>query len=69
MGKQIIRSIRKGCAQWNEEDRLKLAMLLIKCGYAVQITHRVVPGQENKPNASKEYIVEYWEEKDESKQN
>lgn len=27
-----ISSIRKGSVQWNEEDRLQLATLLIKCG-------------------------------------
>lgn len=62
MEKQKVRSIRKGSVQWNEEDRLQLATLLIKCGYAAKITHRVVPGQENKSNAAKEYVVEFWEE-------
>lgn len=62
MGKQVIRSIRKGSAQWNEEDRLQLATLLIKCGYTAKITHQVVPGQEGKNNAAKEYVVEFWEE-------
>lgn len=62
MEKQTIRSIRKGSVQWNEEDRLQLATLLIKCGYAAKITHQVVPGQEGKNNAAKEYVVEFWEE-------
>lgn len=62
MAKQVIRSIRKGSAQWNEEDRLEIAKLLIKCGYAAKILHQVVPGQEDKKNAQKEYLVEYWEE-------
>ena len=34
MAKQIIRSIRKGSAQWNEEDRLQIATLLVKAGYS-----------------------------------
>lgn len=62
MEKQIIRSIRKGSVQWSEEDRLALATLLIKCGYAARISHRVVPGQEDKKNGQKEYIVEFWED-------
>lgn len=62
MEKQIIRSIRKGSVQWSEEDRLALATLLIKCGYTARISHRVVPGQEDKKNGQKEYIVEYWED-------
>lgn len=62
MEKQLIRSIRKGSVQWNEEDRLQIATLLIKCGYTVRITHRVVPGHEDKKNGAKEYIIEYWEE-------
>lgn len=62
MEKQIIRSIRKGSAQWNEEDRLQLATLLIKCGYAAKIAHRVIPEQQGKPKAQKEYVIEFWEE-------
>lgn len=67
MGKNIIRSIRKGSVQWNEEDRLQLATLLLKCGYTAKITHRILPGQEEKKNGQKEYVVEFWEDKDESK--
>lgn len=33
MDRKIIRSIRKGSAQWNEEDRLQLVTLLVKAGY------------------------------------
>lgn len=62
MAKQVIRSIRKGSAQWNEEDRLKIATLLIKCGYAVKISYQTVPGSEGKAKPSKEYVVEFWEE-------
>lgn len=62
MGKQLIRSIRKGSVQWNEEDRLKIATLLIKCGYSVRITHRVIPEQRGKGNPQKEYVVEFWED-------
>ena len=62
MGKQVIRSIRKGSTQWNEEDRLKLATLLVKCGYIVKISYKVVPGQEGKAKAAKENVIEFWEE-------
>lgn len=54
----VIRSIRGGSAGLNEEDRLALAGLLIKAGYAVRIGHREVPGN---AKGKKEYIVEYWE--------
>lgn len=62
MTRQIIRSIRKGSVQWNEDDRLQIATLLLKCGYSAKITHRVVPGQQGKTNPQKEYIIEFWEE-------
>lgn len=63
MGKKnMIRSIRKGSVQWNEEDRLTLVTLLAKAGYAVMIGRRIVPGQSEKSNARQEYVVEYWEE-------
>ncbi len=32
MERQVIRSIRKGSVQWNEEDRIQLAEILFKCG-------------------------------------
>ena len=57
----VIRSIRKGTAQWNEEDRLKIATLLLKAGYSVRIGRHPVP--EGKKNQM-ECTVEYWEEKD-----
>lgn len=62
IAKQIIRSIRKGSAQWSEEDRLQLVSILAKAGYAVKIGRQVVPGTENKSKPQMEYIVEYWEE-------
>lgn len=62
MSKQKIRSIRKGSVQWNEEDRLAIATLLIKAGYSVKIGRQTIPGQEEKKNAQQEYFVEYWEE-------
>ena len=37
MSRNVIRSIRKGSVQWNEEDRLKVATLLLKAGYSVRI--------------------------------
>lgn len=61
MGTQIIRSIRKGSAQWSEEDRLQLVSILAKAGYAVKIGKRISPGQENKARPQMEYTVEYWE--------
>lgn len=45
MEKQKICSIRKGSVQWNEEDRLQLATMLIKCGYAVRIGRQAVARQ------------------------
>lgn len=62
MVKQIIRSIRKGSVQWNEEDRLAIAGLLVKAGYAVKLGRQTVPDQEGKKNAAMEYTVEFWEE-------
>lgn len=43
MAVNVIRSIRKGTAQWNEEDRLKIATLLLKAGYSVRIGRQTVP--------------------------
>ena len=60
---QKIFSIRKGSVQWNEEDRLQLAAMLIKCGYAARIGRRPIPGKEGR-NAPQEYFVEYWEVED-----
>lgn len=62
MERQVVRSIRKGSVQWNEEDRLQIATLLIKAGYAVRIGRRVVPGQNENKKAQMEYTVEFWEE-------
>lgn len=62
MNKQIIRSIRKGSVQWNEDDRLAIVTQLIKCGYTAKIAHRAMPGYEEKKNGKTEYIIEYWEE-------
>ena len=58
MDKQVIRCIRGGSVKWNEEDRLQLANLLIKAGYAVRVGHRSVPDDSK---GRKEYVVEYWE--------
>lgn len=65
MAKQIIRSIRKGSAQWNEEDRLTLVGILAKAGYCVKIGRHPIPAKNSdskKPQM--EYTVEYWEEAD-----
>ena len=64
MERQIIRSIRKGTVQWNEEDRLTICTLLIKAGYSARIRRREIPGQAARKNTQMEYIVEYWEEED-----
>ena len=56
--RNIIRSIRKGSAQWNEEDRLKIATLLLKAGYVVHINRYPIPGKDRQM----EYVIEYWEE-------
>lgn len=64
--KSSIRSIRKGSVQWNEDDRLELARLLAKCGYAVRIARRKMSGTESKKNGPMEYIVEFWEEADDA---
>ena len=60
--KIVIRSIRKGTVQWNEEDRLQIGTLLLKAGYAVRIGRQAIPGQSDKQNAKTEYTVEFWEE-------
>lgn len=62
MAKNVIRSIRKGTCQWNEEDRLQLVNILAKAGYAVRIGRQQVPETEGKKTVQYEYTVEYWEE-------
>ena len=52
----VIRSIRGGSAGLNEEDRLKIANLLVKAGYSVKIGYREIPGN---AKGKKEYVVEY----------
>ena len=56
----IIRNVRGGTVGLNE-DRLMIARLLVKAGYAVKIGYRTIPGN---AKGKKEYIVEYWEEKE-----
>lgn len=41
--RNVIRSIRKGSVQWSEEDRLKVATLLLKAGYAVKLNRQPIP--------------------------
>lgn len=60
--RNVIRSIRKGSAQWNEDDRLQLVTLLVKAGYTARIGYQPVPGTETKAKMQREYTVEYWEE-------
>ncbi len=62
VNKSVIRSIRKGAAQWDEDDRLKIATLLIKAGYAVRLKRQPVPGSSSGKNQRMEYVIEYWEE-------
>lgn len=40
----IIRNVRGGTVGLNEEDRLMIARLLVKAGYAVKIGYRTIPG-------------------------
>ena len=56
--RNVIRSIRKGSAQWNEEDRLKIATLLLKAGYSVKIGRQQIESTGGKKQM--EYTVEYW---------
>ena len=57
MAKQIIRSIRKGSVQWNEEDRLQMVSMLAKAGYAVQIVRKEIPAGENRKTTQYEYVI------------
>lgn len=52
----VIRNVRGGTVGWNEDDRLKMASLLIKAGYTVKIAHIPVDGD---PKKKKEYVIEY----------
>lgn len=61
MAKQIIRSIRKGSVQWNEEDRLQMVSMLAKAGYAVQIVRKEIPSGETRKTTQYEYVIEYGE--------
>lgn len=60
MAKQIIRSIRKGSVQWNEEDRLQMVSMLAKAGYAVQV-RKEIPSSETRKTTQYEYVIEYGE--------
>ena len=60
--RNTIRSIRKGSVQWSEEDRLKIATLLLKAGYAVRLNRQPVPGKMAGKTQQMEYVIEYWEE-------
>ena len=76
MSRNVIRSIRKGSVQWNEEDRLKVATLLLKAGYSVRIGRIVKDtgskaegstadtGSKSSSRGKTEYVIEYWEEKE-----
>ncbi len=61
MAKQIIRSIRKGSVQWNEEDRLQMVSMLAKAGYAVQIVRKEIPSSETRKTTQYEYVIEHGE--------
>ena len=60
--RNVIRSIRKGSVQWSEEDRLKVATLLLKAGYAVKLNRQPIPGKASGKTQQMEYVIEYWEE-------
>jgi len=60
--RNLIRSIRKGSVQWNEEDRLQMAVLLVKCGYSVRLIRKPIQGSESRKKPNMEYYIEYWEE-------
>ena len=60
--RNVIRSIRKGSVQWSEEDRLKVAPLLLKAGYAVKLNRQPIPGKASGMTQQMEYVIEYWEE-------
>lgn len=59
MERNRIYSIRKGSVQWNEEDRLSISSLLIKCGYCVRIGREAI-GSDVKKSTQYEYFIEYW---------
>ena len=60
--RNVIRSIRKGSVQWSEEDRLKVATLLLKAGHAVKRNRQPIPGKASGKTQQMEYVIEYWEE-------
>lgn len=60
MPKQRIYSIKNNSL--NEQDRLEIARLLIKAGYAVRLGKEKDTTKKSGPNI---YFVEYWEESDE----
>ena len=57
----IIHNVRGGTVGLNEEERMMIARLLVKAGNTVKIGYRTSPGN---AKGKKEYIVEYWEEKE-----
>ncbi|MFV0241455.1 MAG: hypothetical protein ACK5H4_15630 [Lacrimispora sphenoides] len=57
-----IYSLRKGSVQWNEEDRLALAGMLIKAGYVVKLGRGPISSTVGRQKVQYEYYVEYWEE-------
>ena len=61
MEKQRIYSIKQTAL--NEADRLELAKLLVKAGYAVRIGRE--PVNPNSKSTTYKKFVEYWEENDE----
>lgn len=60
--RNTIRSIRKGSVQWSEEDRLKIATLLLKAGYVVRLNRQPIQGKSQGSKVQMEYVIEYWEE-------
>ena len=65
MAKQRIYSLKDGSL--NENDRLEIARLLLKAGYAARLGREKPAG---KSNGNYEYFIEFWEgEGYEEKQN
>ena len=58
--RNVIRSIRKGSAQWNGRGSAEDSNIVIKAGYSVKIGRQQIESTGGKKQM--EYTVEYWEE-------
>lgn len=61
MAKQIIRSIRKGSVQWNEEDRLQMVSMAGQGRICGADRQKGNPAGENRKTTQYEYVIEYGE--------